>query len=60
MIVLVHGREEAFLKLYLPGNEEGAIGEMGADLLINFLNSELRFIREDDFTVLLVIAGIAV
>ena len=39
MIVLAYDSEEAFLDLHLPGDEEQAIGEMGADLLINFLNS---------------------
>ena len=60
MIVLAHDIEEAFLDLHLPGDEEQSIGEKGTYLCINFLNGPLCFIREDDFAMLLVIAGIAI
>ena len=60
MIVFIHDREEAFLEMHLLGDEEVTIGEKRTDLLINFLNGSLCFIREDDFAMLLVIAGIAV
>ena len=60
MIVLAHDIEEAFLDLHLPGDEELSIGEKGTYLCINVLNGPLCFIREDDFAMLLVIAGIAV
>ena len=55
MIVIVQGIEEALLDVDLPGDEEFAILETGADLPLNICQRQEAVIAEDGLAMQLVI-----